>query len=326
MLEHGGNLRAAAQRYGRSDWLDLSTGLNPNGYPAPVLSSDAWHRLPEHDPALLEAAQRYYRAPRMLAVAGTQAAIQALPRLRAPSRVAVASPGYAEHLHHWSQHGHHASAVPFSELAAAAATADVLAVCNPNNPTGELVPRPTLLRWAETLASRGGWLVVDEAFADTDDAHSVADASQQPGLIVLRSVGTFFGLAGLRLGFVAAREDVLAPLADMLGPWPVSGPAQQVARTALEDSAWQHGTRKGLQAAGARLRELLAGHGIASQGTALFQWWAEPNAEEFHEHMAQRGIWVRLFREAARGIRLGLPPNEAAWQRLAHALNEWTNR
>jgi cobalamin biosynthetic protein CobC len=102
MLEHGGKLREAAQRYGRSDWLDLSTGLNPNGYPAPALTADAWHRLPEHDPALLEAAQRYYGAPRMLAVAGTQAAIQALPRLRQPSRVVVASPSYAEHLHHWS--------------------------------------------------------------------------------------------------------------------------------------------------------------------------------------------------------------------------------
>ena len=326
MLEHGGKLREAAQRYGRSDWLDLSTGLNPNGYPAPALSIDAWHRLPEHDPALLESAQRYYRAPHMLAVAGTQAAIQALPRLRAPSRVVVASPSYAEHLHHWSQHGHQARAVPYSELGAALATADVLVVCNPNNPTGASVPRATLLQWAGTLAARGGWLVVDEAFADTDGVHSVADATQAPGLIVLRSVGKFFGLAGLRLGFVAAHAEILTPLADMLGPWAVSGPAQEVALAALEDSAWQRTTQEALQAAGARLRELLASHCIASHGTALFQWWPEPRAEEFHEHMAQRGIWVRLFREAARGIRLGLPPDEAGWQRLELALNEWSKQ
>jgi len=326
MLEHGGKLREAAQRYGRSDWLDLSTGLNPNGYPAPALPADAWHRLPEHDPALLQAAQRYYRAPQMLAVAGTQAAIQALPRLRPPSRVVVASPSYAEHLHHWSQHGHQARAVPYSELGAAIATADVLVVCNPNNPTGASVPRATLLQWAETLAARGGWLVVDEAFADTDGVHSVADATLAPGLVVLRSVGKFFGLAGLRLGLVAASEEILIPLADMLGPWAVSGPAQQVARAALEDIAWQRTTQEALQAAGSRLRELLASHGIASHGTALFQWWPEPRAEEFHHHMAQRGIWVRLFREAARGIRLGLPPDEAGWQRLELALNEWSKR
>lgn len=325
MLEHGGKLREAAQHYGRDDWLDLSTGLNPNGYPAPALSSDAWHRLPEHDPALLEAAQRYYGAPRMLAVAGTQAAIQALPRLRPPSRVVVASPSYAEHLHHWSQHGHQTGAVPYGELGAAVSTADVAVICNPNNPTGALVPRATLLQWADALAARGGWLVVDEAFADTDGAHGLADATQARGLVVLRSVGKFFGLAGLRLGFVAAHDDILGPLADMLGPWAVSGPAQQVARAALEDRSWQRNAQQQLQAAGSRLRGLLAGHGIASSGTALFQWWPEPRAEDFHDHMARRGIWVRLFREAARGIRLGLPPDEAGWQRLEQALNEWSN-
>ena len=324
MLEHGGKLREAAQRYGRSNWLDLSTGLNPNGYPAPALSADAWHRLPEHDPALLEAAQHFYKAPRMLAVAGTQAAIQALPRLRPPSRVVVASPSYAEHLHHWSQHGHQTVAVPYRGLEAAVAGAGVLVVCNPNNPTGESVPRSALLAWADRLACRGGWLVVDEAFADTDGEHSLADATQAPGLIVLRSIGKFFGLAGLRLGFAAAREDILGPLGDMLGPWAVSGPAQLVARAALEDSIWQRGTQARLQAEGARLRALLASHGIESHGTSLFQWWPEAHPEAFHEHMARRGIWVRLFREAARGIRLGLPPDEAGWQRLKQALNEWT--
>lgn len=326
MLEHGGKLREAAQRYGRNDWLDLSTGLNPNGYPAPALAADAWHRLPEHDPELLQAAQRYYGAPRMLAVAGTQAAIQALPRLRAPSRVAVASPSYAEHLHHWSQHGHQASAVPYGELGAAASHADVLVVCNPNNPTGSTVPRATLLEWTAALSARGGWLVVDEAFADTDCAHSIADATQAPGLIVLRSVGKFFGLAGVRLGFVAAQDGILSPLADLLGPWAVSGPAQQVARAALEDRAWQQAAQDRLRADGTRLRALLAQHGIASRGTALFQWWPEERAEALHDHMARRGIWVRLFREAARGIRLGLPPDEAGWQRLEQALNEWTDR
>lgn len=326
MLEHGGKLREAGQRYGRNDWLDLSTGLNPHGYPAPALAPDAWHRLPEEDPALLEAAQRYYRAPRMLAVAGTQAAIQALPRLRPPSRVVVSSPSYAEHLHHWTQHGHRTSAVPYCELEAAVATADVLVVCNPNNPTGEAVPRATLLEWAKALGARGGWLVVDEAFADTDGSHSIADAAQMPGLIVLRSVGKFFGLAGLRLGFVAAHDDILGRLADMLGPWAVSGPAQKVARSALEDVHWQRTTQASLHARGDRLRALLASHGITSQGTALFQWWPELYAEAFHDHMARRGIWVRLFREAARGIRLGLPADEPGWKRLELALNEWSNR
>jgi cobalamin biosynthetic protein CobC len=332
MLEHGGKLRVAAQRYGRDDWLDLSTGINPDHYPVPALADNAWHRLPEDDPALACAAQHYYNARLMLPVAGTQAAIQALPRLRPPSRVTIAAPSYAEHAHHWSQHGHAAREAAYDALDASVADSDVVVICNPNNPTGARVPRTDLLRWAEALHARGGWLVVDEAFADTDNVYSIADVAGGDGqaaafaesIIVLRSVGKFFGLAGLRLGFVAAAPTLLRGLEELIGPWSISGPAQQIGRAALEDKQWQQHTREHLAKAGARMKRLLAQSGIASTGTDLFQWWQEPRADAFHEHMARRGIWVRLFRSAARGIRLGLPPDEAGWSRLEAALNEWT--
>jgi cobalamin biosynthetic protein CobC len=326
VLEHGGKLREATLRYGREDWLDLSTGINPCWYPIPAVAANAWHRLPENDPALATAAYRYYGAPHMLAVAGTQAAIQALPRLRAPSRVIIAAPSYAEHAHHWAQHGHSARQLAYTGLDAALPDSDVVVVCNPNNPTGAIVARARLLEWAAQLAARGGWLVVDEAFADTNEEHSVIDASGAQGLIVLRSVGKFFGLAGLRLGFVAAHPALLEKLADLLGPWAVSGPAQQIAIAALQDSQWQHAMRRELLAGGARMEQLLSRSGIQSHGPALFKWWPEPQAEAFHEHMAQRGIWVRLFREAGRGIRLGLPPDEHGWTRLQQALTEWIQK
>jgi len=324
MLEHGGNLRDAAQRYGRDDWIDLSTGINPHGYPAPAPSAAAWHRLPEPDPALLAAACTYYRAPQLLPVAGTQAAIQALPRLRAPSRVAVSSPSYAEHAHHWGLHGHTRRQVPYAELEAAIDDSDVVVVVNPNNPTGETILPERLLDWAARLGARGGWLVVDEAFGDATTSLSIASHAAEPGLIVLRSVGKFFGLAGLRLGFVAAHERVLADLADLLGPWAVSGPAQEVALTALRDTRWQQDTRIGLKQSGYRMSRLLMEHGIASAGTPLFRWWPEARPEAFHEHMAARGIWCRLFRDAARGIRVGLPAGEHDWRRLEQALHEWS--
>lgn len=325
MLEHGGNLHHAARQFGRSlaDWIDLSTGINPHWYPVPATSERAWHRLPEADPALVQAACCYYGAPAMLPVAGTQAAIQALPRLRAPSRVVVAAPSYAEHAHHWGQHGHSLRQVAYADLAQAIDNCDVLVICNPNNPTGERIAPAQLLAWAEQLAARGGWLVVDEAFGDTEDAASLGAHSARPGLVVLRSVGKFFGLAGLRLGFVAAQPPLLSALADLLGPWTVSGPAQQVALAALSDTTWQAAMRARLLQEGARLRQLLAAHGIASAGTALFQWWPEPRAEQFWRHMAQHGIWIRLFRHAAHGIRLGLPPDEPAWLRLQQALTAW---
>ena len=326
MLEHGGNLRDATLRFGRSDWLDLSTGLNPRWYPAPTLPGNAWHRLPEASPELAQAAQACYGAPLMLPVAGTQAAIQALPRLRAPSRVTVAAPSYAEHAHQWHGHGHTLTQIPYAELDAAIAHSDVVVVCNPNNPTGATVPAAQLLDWASQLAAHGGWLVVDEAFGDTARHNSVAAHTGMPGLIVLRSVGKFFGLAGIRLGFVAAHAGLLRDLADLLGPWTISGPAQHIALAALHDHAWQTSTHDYLHAEGARLAALLASHGIASTGTPLFQWWAEPQLEAFWQHMAERGVWVRLFREAARGIRLGLPPDQAGWLRLELALKEWTEK
>jgi cobalamin biosynthetic protein CobC len=325
MLEHGGNLREAALHFGRDDWLDLSTGINPHWYPVPALPNSAWHRLPEADPELARAAAACYGAPLMLAVAGTQAAIQALPRLRTPGRVTVSAPSYAEHAHHWADHGHILAQVPYAGLTEVVDRSDVLVVCNPNNPTGATVPAAQLLQWADRLAERGGWLVVDEAFGDTSPATSIAAHSGRPGIIVLRSVGKFFGLAGIRLGFVAAHAPLLRAIDDMLGPWTISGPAQQIALAALCDKAWQDDMRRQLHFSGERLRQLLAVSGIESSGTPLFQWWSEERPEAFWRHMAERGIWVRLFKHSGRGIRLGLPPDEAGWQRLQTALNEWSN-
>lgn len=325
MLEHGGNLQEAIAQFGRprEQWIDLSTGISPQPYPVPVLAADAWHRLPENRRELIDAAQAYYGAPGLLPVAGTQAAIQALPRLRVPSRVVVAAPAYAEHAYRWALAGHSMREVAYDALESAVDHYDVMVICNPNNPTGARVQPEVLLEWAGRLGERGGWLVVDEAFGDTMPDMSVARWTQRQGLIVLRSVGKFFGLAGLRLGFVAAHDALLDRLAEALGPWAVSGPAQEIGYAALSDKAWQMTMRRHLLESGARLQALLENHAIGSSGSALYQWWPEPRAEEFRRHMAQRGIWVRLFTRGASGIRLGLPANEEGWHRLEQALADW---
>ncbi|MCH8622097.1 threonine-phosphate decarboxylase CobD [Undibacterium sp. TS12] len=335
MLEHGGNLRDAVRHFARpfDDWLDLSTGINPHFYPAPTVAANAWHRLPEHSDALLLAAQQYYRAPRMLAVAGTQAAIQALPRLRPPGRVVVSAPSYAEHAYQWRQAGHVVSDCTYDSLGAAVADADVVVLCNPNNPTGEMIAPDLLLTWAAQLAQRGGGLIVDEAFADTQPDISVVMRSQQPGLIVLRSIGKFFGLAGIRLGFVAAGADLLTQLANYLGPWSISGPAQQIAIAALTDMQWQTETARRLKRDGERLHQLLEQHGMYGAGTDLFQWCSDQalhaQTGQLWQFMAERGIWVRLFAKAPfrpHGLRFGLPGSEAGWLRLQAALDEFTGK
>jgi adenosylcobyric acid synthase len=322
MLEHGGRLARAARRYGiaTSQWVDLSTGVNPHGWPVPQASAEAWRRLPDDD-ALETLAAEYCGAPRVLATAGTQATIQALPRLRAPCRVGVIAPGYAEHAHAWRSAGHHVDTLPADALVAAADAYDVIVLIHPNNPGGERFERDALLALHARLASRGGWLIVDEAFIDAEPAASLAGDTARDGLVVLRSAGKFFGLAGARVGFVAASDALLDRLRDGLGPWPIAGPARAAVAGALADVAWQSMTRVRLADASARLRDVLTRHGLAPHGgCALFQWVKVSNAAALHDALAQQAVLVRLFEEPA-SLRFGLPGDEAAWQRLDAALS-----
>ncbi|NVK42923.1 MAG: threonine-phosphate decarboxylase [Oceanospirillaceae bacterium] len=324
MLEHGGRLRLAAERYGSvaGDWLDLSTGLNPQGYPVPLLPPHCWARLPEAGDGLEAAARDYYGCGPLLPVAGTQAAIQLLPRLRPLSRVAVMSPGYREHFESWRRAGHIVQGVSVAQLRRQLPDCQVLVLMHPGNPDGARFSRNELLGWHRVLAARGGWLVVDEAFIDATPDASLADAAALPGLIVLRSVGKFFGLAGIRVGFVLAEPQLLADLQELMGPWAVAGPGREAARKALGDRDWQARTRERLALDSARLQRLLAGQGLQpAGGSVLFQWVQHPNAAAIHDRLARRAILIRLFDEPA-SLRFGLPPDEAGWTRLEAALKE----
>lgn len=319
-LEHGGRVRGAAQRYGiaENSWLDLSTGINPDGWPVPVIPAELWRALPQDDDGLAEAARSFYGTGQLLAVAGSQAAIQTLPRLRTPCRVALLATSYAEHAHAWQQHGHQVLRVSEAELLDT--DADVTVIVNPNNPTGKRYAVDALLALHERLAARGGDLVVDEAFMDATPEHSLAQFCPREGLIVLRSLGKFFGLAGARVGFVLAENAVLQQLAELLGPWPVAAPSRYVTTCALRDHIWQQSTRLTLHDAGLRLSGMLAGHGLhPTGGTSLFQWVCCKDAAGIHEQLARQGIWTRLF-DTPVSIRFGLPRGEQSWTRLDAAL------
>jgi len=319
MLEHGGKLLAAAARYGiePANWLDMSTGINPAGWPVPSIPPAVWQRLPEQEDGLVDAAAAYYGCSSVLPVAGSQAAIQALPRLRAACRVGVPHPAYAEHAHAWRTAGH---VVVAWDAAMGVDALDVLVLVHPNNPGGQTYSRVELLDWHAELAAHGGWLLVDEAFIDATPDVSLAGLCPRPGLIVLRSLGKFFGLAGARVGFVLAESALLDALDDRLGPWAVSAPSRWVARAALADTAWQQAARPSLLAAGARLADLLRAHGLApAGGTALFQWVRTAEAADWHERLARQGILTRLFADPP-SLRFGLPHHETDWARLAAAL------
>jgi cobalamin biosynthesis protein CobC len=324
LLEHGGNIQAAARLYGiaPADWLDLSTGINPLAWPMPAVPAECWQRLPQRDDGLEQAARHYYGSAHLLAVAGSQAAIGMLPRLRPRGRVGVLHPGYAEHAVAWTRNGHEVVLLASREIDDWLDGLDALVLINPNNPSAEIFAPATVLAWQQRLAARGAWLVVDEAFVDATPALSVAQHAGREDLIVLRSLGKFFGLAGARVGFVLAWPDLLARLDEALGPWTLAHAARWLARRALEDRAWQAAERTRLLQAGQRLADLLTRHGLAPSGSnALFQWIVTERAAEIQDRLARRGIWLRRW-ETPPSLRFGLPGGEDEWRRLEQALND----
>lgn len=311
MLEHGGRLREAAQRWNipLDGWLDLSTGISPWPYPVPAAPAELWQRLPEDDDGLEAAARSYYGARHLLLLSGSQAGIRTLPRLFPRGRVAIPVPIYNEHPGAWRAAGH--------ELVGWEEAADYAVVCNPTNPTGRRYTRAELLDRAGSVRL----LVVDEAFRDGEPGESMIGCGAE-NVVVLRSLGKFFGLAGARVGCAIAAPALLERLAETIGPWTVANPARWAARHALADRAWQGAQRERLSAASERLAALLRASGLGEPtGTALFQYVATPRAAELFEALAGRGILVRVFDEPT-ALRFGLPAGEDEWQRLSRALKE----
>lgn len=316
MLEHGGRLDLAIRRWGipRECWLDLSTGIAPWSYPLPAVPESVWQRLPEEADGLEAVAADYYGCDpgreRLLMLPGSQAAIQTLPRLLPPGRVALATPLYNEHPAAWVAAGH--QPVDWQ------APADYALLCRPNNPTGAVLERDVLIERARQVRL----LVVDEAFIDAESSLPSLVGSGLDNLVVLRSLGKFFGLAGVRLGCVTGPTEWLDRLRESLGPWAVSHPARWAARLALGDRGWQQSQRGRLQAASLRLSLLLKQAGLnPAGGCALFSYCPTPQAVELYEALAGRGILVRLFQEPA-ALRFGLPATTQEEARLAQTLKE----
>ena len=302
-------------------WVDLSTGINPVPYPLPPLPPDCFTRLPEPEAedTLRACAARAYGAadPAFVAAApGTQMLIDLIPRLWPARRVAVLGPTYAEHAHAWAKQGARVRTVgEFDALGGA----EVAVVVNPNNPDGQRTPPARLLGLADRMAAHGRLLLVDEAFADLEDP-GIAGALPHPGLIVLRSFGKTYGLAGLRLGFALAAPERAAAIRSALGPWAVSGPALAIGARALANGDWLAATAARLAAECRDLDALLAAAGLrVVGGTKLFRL-AEGDAPEMFHRLGEAGIFVRRFTEHPRWLRFGLPGTPDAWARLRLAL------
>lgn len=305
--DHGGGLDRAVQRFGgtRSAWIDLSTGINPVAYPVTDLPGDAWTALPDATARtnLIAAARRFWQVPQraaILATPGASAAIAMIPRLAAPGRVVIPEPTYNEHAASFTAAGWQASMD---------ATASVHV--HPNNPDGRT--------WQATDLT-GTLRIIDESFCDTLPEASLMAEATTAGTLILKSFGKFWGLAGLRLGFVIGDPALIDTLAQMLGPWPVAGPALHIGTMALNDAAWADDTRTRLARDTARLdRAVTAAGASLVGGTTLFRLYEVEGAAAWQERLARQWIWSRIFPYNPRWLRLGLPA-PGHWDRVLAAL------
>ena len=314
LVDHGGGIDAAVTRWGglRGDWLDLSTGINPRAYPVPEFGGDIWTALPDAAAfATLEAAaRRFWQVPEgaaVLAAAGASALIARIPALAAAGRVAIAGPTYNEHGRAFRANGW--QVVDASADAVVEAVADAVVVVHPNNPDGRLQPVP-----------QAALRVIDESFCDVCPAESQIARAAEDGVIVLKSFGKFWGLAGLRLGFAIGDPTLIARLGEMVGPWAVSGPALRVGAAALADTAWADVTRARLGTDAARLDAMMVRAGAALVGgTTLFRLYDVGDAAAWEDRLARHRILGRVFPYSQRWLRLGLPDG-TGWNRLEAAL------
>jgi cobalamin biosynthetic protein CobC len=319
MREHGGNLDSAMQRFGGHvrGWIDLSTGINRWPYPVGEIDPHAWRALPSRSEieSLCDAARQAYAttAP-VVATAGAQAAIQLLPRLASRGRARVLAPTYNEYARVLLAAGWDVAEVStLDELVGA----DLAVIVNPNNPDGRRHDKAELL----ALLPRLGRLVIDESFADATPALSLAREAGRPDLLILRSFGKFYGLAGLRLGFAVGGERDIAALSAMSGPWPVSGAAIAVGRRALLDRDWARATTARLERDCVRLDAAVTSQGWRLiGGTPLFRLYDVGDALAAQEKLARGRIWSRVFSQQPGWLRLGLPGDEAEWARLTASL------
>ncbi|MBY9068180.1 threonine-phosphate decarboxylase CobD [Hyphomonas sp. WL0036] len=324
-LVHGGALdrMRLAFPFAPQPWIDLSTGINPWAYPVEDIPVKVFHHLPTqkaYDACRMAMAESIRAPAESLVMApGSEFLIRLLPMLIRPKKVAILSPTYGDHVDAWRRAG--SEVVETTDPLRMADQFESVVICNPNNPDGRLFAPEILLQVATSLSRRGGWLIVDEAYADLDAECSMTPYGGMGGLIVLRSFGKFFGLAGLRLGAFIAPEAVRVDMQNLLGAWPVSGPALAIGARACRDFAWQAETRQRLRDARERLDRLLQLSGLnVCGGTDLFRIVATDDAHTLWKTLAQRGIYVRRFSWSDKLVRIGLPGNEVAEDRLLAAL------
>ncbi|WP_320043355.1 threonine-phosphate decarboxylase [uncultured Desulfobacter sp.] len=246
---HGGNKQLLADRIGCApeDIIDMSANLNPLGPPKRVhdfIRENIYviHALPEPDAAGMSKGFADYQGidpDCVIAGNGTTFFIYALPLALGAKKALILGPTYADYEDACAAHHvniHHCLTVAennfvpdLDQLSAKAEQADLVFICNPNNPTGTLIDKQDL----ETLIHRhpGTCFMVDESylpFVPEAEEYSLVTQTHLPNLVVLSSMSKIFRIPGLRTGFLTGAKALIQKIMVHYQPWSVNALAQAV--------------------------------------------------------------------------------------------------
>ena len=305
--EHGGDIDNAIQKYGgnKDSWIDLSTGINPHHYPYKLINISELKNLPcENDiNKLNKVAKKYFKTfACVTAVSGAQAGINILPFLFPNKTVSILSPTYNEYQNVFSKS---LTKINNVEKLIQLKNSQVAIICNPNNPDGKLYCNEDLLEISKNV----GYLIIDESYMDQYPGKSLSQKlDDQTNIIIIRSFGKFFGLAGIRLGFLISNKEINKKIEFLIGKWPISNIAINIANKALIDDVWIMNTISFLEE-GSNFLDCLASK-VSWKivgGTNLYRLYETPNADHTQNKLANLKIWSRRFEYSKKWIRLGIP-------------------
>jgi cobalamin biosynthetic protein CobC len=319
---HGGQLNQVAAQFNipMDEWLDLSTGIAPFSYPIPVIPQRIWQDLPTISNHLLAAAQHYYQANYCWPLAGSQHHIERLPALweskiqttngSFKKHVYLPKVGYKEHQQAWTKAGYQLHFYQ-TDLPTEIERHGVVVVINPNNPLADTFSIPQLSALQQLCDKQQALLIIDEAFADIFSAefsfvpHINGDSLSNT--LVLRSVGKFFGLAGLRIGFVCSNECWFTLIKQSSGPWTVNGPALFITEDALKNRSWHAIQLQRLQQQSQTMQLVLSRYLPIKrmEANALFITVFLDNAAEVYQQLCRKALYVRLTDEQ-NALRFGI--------------------
>jgi histidinol-phosphate aminotransferase len=178
-------------------------------------------------------------------------------------------------------------------------------LANPNSPSGTCLPPAEVAKLAERFACP---LVVDEAYGDFAETDCLALIADHPNVIVTRSFSKGYGLAGLRLGYLIARPEIVAGLEKVKDSYNCDTLSLLGGQAALEDRAYLAQTRAKVLATRDRLTRELAGLGYRLPESRANFVWCEggPPASQVYAALKARGVLVRLMRYPGRedGLRI----------------------